>query len=415
MDGRAGWWVVFGAFATLAFTAGIGFFVIPVMLKPIMEETGWTLTQVSTGVTVWGISAALISPLLGGLIDRLGARPMMLFGCLVGFATTLLLSRVASLNEFYVVMALAPIGAISSTYIPVATVVARWFHRHRGIATGLAMLGLGVGGAVAPQAANWLLETNSWRETYGLLAYGYLAAMFPTLIWVRNPRPEVERAYVERLPDEAASDGDLTLVAALRTRSFWGLSLGDMLTGAIFNIFNVQLIFYLTQDMGSEGTATNVFSLFMLMLAAGTLVFGPLADVMPLRRVFVLCYLLPAVGVGLLMSSSWALVAFCFAVVAGLAGGGRSAVFPVGLAYSFGEKHMAAIWGLSNSIFMLGNALGPFLGGVVYDETGSTKSVYLMCFCLLLISTTLVALIRQERRESDGAAYSSGADDFDED
>jgi MFS family permease len=397
VDGKQGWWVVFGAFWTLAITAGIGFYVIPVVLAPIMAETGWTLTEVSLGVTAWGLSAAVLSPLLGALIDRLGARWMMLFGCLVGFGTTWLLARVATLTQLYVVLALAPIGAVSCTYIPVATVVARWFYRLRGIATGVAMLGLGLGGAVVPQIADWLLDTYTWRETYDWLALGYLAAMLPTLWWVRNPPPELEQAYTSQLPKDVADDNDLPLAAALRTRSFWGLSLGDMVTGAIFSIFNFHLILYLTADLGSQDTATNVFSLFMLLLAGGTMVFGPMADVVPLKRVILLCYFLPVLGVGLLFPVSSAGLAFGFAVIAGLAGGGRSAVFPMGLAYSFGEKHMAAIWGVSNSMFMLGNGLGPPLAGVIYDETHSTRNVYALCIAGLLISTLLVALIRPER------------------
>jgi MFS family permease len=273
---------------------------------------------------------------------------MMLFGCLVGFGTTWLLARVSTLTELYVVLALAPIGAVSCTYIPVATVVARWFYRLRGIATGVAMLGLGLGGAVVPQIANWLLQTHTWRETYDLLALGYLAAMLPTLWWVRNPPADVEQAYTSNLPQDLSDDKDLTLGAALKTRSFWGLSLGDMVTGAIFSIFTFHLILYLTADLESQSTATNVFSLFMLLLAGG-------------------------------LGKGSAGLAFGFAVIAGLAGGGRSAVFPMGLAYSFGEKHMAAIWGVSNSMFMLGNGLGPPLAGMIYDRTHDSRGVYTLC------------------------------------
>ncbi|MCH7910890.1 MAG: hypothetical protein IIB38_14910, partial [Candidatus Hydrogenedentes bacterium] len=66
MDKKEGWWVVFGAFWTLAITAGIGFFVIPVILGPIMDDTGWSLTEVSMGISLWALTAAILSPILGG-------------------------------------------------------------------------------------------------------------------------------------------------------------------------------------------------------------------------------------------------------------------------------------------------------------------------------------------------------------
>lgn len=398
MDKKEGWWVVFGAFCTLAITAGIGFFVIPVILGPIMDDTGWSLTEVSMGISLWALSAAILSPILGGFIDRFGARRMMLFGCVFSFVITLAFGRVSTLPQFYVLMVLAPIGAMSNTYIPVATVVARWFIKHRGVATGAAMLGIGVGGPIIPQIAKALLDNYTWQETYTFLAFGFLIALVPTFLWVRNPDPDEEAAYAAQMHVDIDPKHDLTLGAALKTRSFWGLGLGDMLTGLVFNLLTVHLIFYLTLDLGSRDTATNIFSALFLMFAGGTLLFGPLADKFSLRRVLILCYLLPVFAALLLMPGGSVWLAAGFAVIAGLASGGRSAVYPLALVNSFGETHMASIWGLSNSLFMLGNAMGPIIGGMVYDQTGSTRAVYAVCIGILLVSTALVSLIRVERK-----------------
>lgn len=397
MDKREGWWVVFGAFCTLSITAGVGFYVMPVMIEPIMAETGWSLTRVSSGVTVWGLSAALLSPLLGMLIDRYGARRMMIFGNLFCFAATIALSRVTTVPQFYIVMALLPIGAMCNTFIPVGIVVAHWFVKRRGIATGMAMLGLGIGGAVTPLLTNALLDSYTWRETYSLLAFGFLIALVPTFVFVRNPDPDEEAAYAEQVHEDVDPSHDLTLGKAIRTRSFWSLGLGDMLTGTIFSLLTLQLVVFLTVDLGDRDTATTVLSVFLLLLAGGTLVFGPLADFLPMHRVLVFCYFLPAVALLFLTLGGPAWMAFSFAILAGLAGGGRVALFPLALVNSFGETHMAAIWGLSNSLFMLGNALGPLVGGYVYEQTESTRAVYILCVVILLVSAGLIALVRVER------------------
>lgn len=397
MDGRQGWGVVLGAFLTLAITAGVNFFVTSVLLEPITLDTGWTVTQVSTGITIWGLMAALLSPFLGHLIDRYGARRMMLLGCLINLATTFLLSRVTSLWQFYAILAVAPIGAMLNTFIPVAAVVAKWFIRHRGIATGIAMLGLGVGGAIAPLVAAEILDQHTWRETYAYLSLAFVIAMIPVAVFIRNPDPEVERVYAAEIAEGLGPQNDLTFQDALRTRSFWGLSVGDMLTGVVFNIFNVQLVLFLTRDYGDADNATKIFSLFLLMLAGGTLVFGPLADRFSMKPVLVFCYTLPAVAMLLLFPGTLVAFAFAFAVLAGLAGGGRSAIFPVAIVYCFGETNMAAIYGLSNMLFMLGNAAGPAIGGYIYDSTGSTTAVYAFCVVTLMGSASLVSLIRRER------------------
>jgi MFS family permease len=398
MDGRRGWWVVFGGFVTLAITSGITLFVLPVLLNEIITETHWSLTQVSAAVTVFGLSAAAISPLCGLVIDRLGARIVILFGVVLSAAATFLLGRVTQLWQLYAVMLLISVGSMSYTYIPVAAVVARWFVKHRGIATGVAMLAIFVGGASFPEISSNLLDTHTWRETYTILAGVILLAAVPTFIWVRNPPEDVEQAYLARVRSSDHTANDLTLRSALRTRSFWGLSVGDMLTGLVFAIFNLHLVFYLTQDLGDEKVAVRVFVALNLALAVGTLLFGLLGDKLPFRTVFVSCYLFPAIAIPLLLFGGPASLAFLFAIAAGTPGGGRNALFPVSLVYCFGETHLGAIYGLSNSLFMIGNAFGPALAAVIYDNTGSTRMVYFTCMALLVVSAALVALIRREHK-----------------
>ncbi len=398
MDSREGWWVVLGGLLALTITAGTGLFIIPVFVDPIMVDTGWTLSQVSLGTMVWGLTAALLSPMLGALIDRFGARRMMIFGCALNFLTTFLLGRVTELYQFYVVLGFAAIGTMANTFIPVAAVVARWFITHRGIATGIAMLGIGLGGGIFPMLASSFLETTSWRDIYTYLAFAYLVALVPTLIWVRNPDPVVEKAYAASHEGGYEPQYDLNFASALKTRSFWGLSLGDMLTGLIFNVFTLQLVFYLTRDLDNSSTATTIFSIFLVCQAAGTLVFGPLADKFPLRAVLVCCYFLPVLATCLLMPGNSTALAYAFAITAGLAAGGRSAIFPMGLVYAFGETHMASIFGLSNTLFMIGNAFGAPIASAIYENTHNTRYVYLFCAAVLVISAALVSLTRPERQ-----------------
>ncbi|PCJ50053.1 MAG: hypothetical protein COA73_18625, partial [Candidatus Hydrogenedentota bacterium] len=92
---------------------------------------------------------------------------------------------------------------------------------------------------------------------------------------------------------------------------------------------------------------------------------------------------------------------FAFAVVAGLAGGGRSALFPVAIHNSFGGAHIAAIYGLSNTFFMIGNALGPLIAAAIYESTASTRAVYIGAMVILVCSAILLSLIRNERKDNE--------------
>lgn len=399
MDGKRGWLVVFGAFVAMAITSGIELFVLPVTLGSIIEETGWSLTQVSAAVTVWGLSAAVVSPLCGVLIDRLGARTMMIAGTVLAGAMAYLTGRVTEPWQLYVVMVFFALAGVCCTYIPVAAVVARWFVKHRGAATGVAMLSIFVGGATFPILTNALLEHYSWREVYTIFGVAILLALIPILAFVRNPPVAEEQAYLARVRSADHSAGDLTLPAALRTRSFWGLSVGDMLTGLVFAVFNIHLVYYLTNDLGDGNVAAQAFAALNLALAVGTLLFGLLGDRLPLRGVLVTCYLFPTLAMPVLIYGSSAgivALAFAFALIAGLPAGGRNALFPVALVHCFGETHLGAIYGLSNTFFMVGNALGPIIAARIYETAGGSQPVYIGCLVLLLISSGLVALIRRE-------------------
>jgi MFS family permease len=400
MDGKRGWFVVFGGFVALSITSGVAFFVLPVLLGHIVDDTGWSFRAVSNAVAAWGLAAALFSPLCGMLIDKLGARRMILFGIALGVVTVYFTARATSLLEFYALLILSSISSMSCTFIPVAAVVARWFVKHRAMATGVAMLGTFVGGTGFPIAADLLLKNHSWRETYTIFGFVLAAAAIPTFLFVRDPGKDEESAYLAALgsPDHAVND--LTLAQALRGRSFWGLSVGDMLTGLVFAVFNIHLVYYFTQDFGNETLATRVFSALNLSLAAGTLLFGVLGDRLPLRGVLVSCYFFPAIAMPLLLIGGGAPLAFAFVILAGLPGGGRNALFPTALVYCFGETHLGAIYGLSNSFFMIGNAAGPAISAQIYESTGSTRAVYATCLGLLIVSAGLVALIRRKQSSS---------------
>jgi MFS family permease len=164
----------------------------------------------------------------------------------------------------------------------------------------------------------------------------------------------------------------------------------------VFASFNTHLISYLSRDLGNEHTATQVFSALNLALAVGTLLFGVLGDKLPMRGVLVSCYFVPAIAMPLLLLGGGPALAFAFVAIAGLPGGGRNALFPTALVWCFGETHFGAIYGLSNTFFMIGNGLGPAISAQIYDSTENTRAVYAVCMGLLIVSTVLVSLIRKK-------------------
>lgn len=350
----------------------------------------------------WGITGAVASPFMGNRIDRLGARTVMIAGTLLQCLATVLLARADALWQLYAALMLLSIANVCNTYIPVAAVIARWFVKFRGTATGVAMLGLGIGMGVMAQVASALLQRYDWRDAYAILGFAALAALIPIVTLIRNPKDaDIDPNAAEAGPvDGAVPDPahDLTLGEAFNTRSFWGISLGDALTGMVFAMFNFSLILFLTEDLGNAQHATNVFTTLQICLALGTAIFGLVADRLPLRFVMILCYALPVVATAFLMPAAGLALAFIFAIVGGLAGGGRQAIFPMALVHSFGHTHVGAIYGLSNSFFLIGNAVGPIVGSAVYELAGTTRAVYSLSIAIFAASAILIALMRRESK-----------------
>ena len=131
------------------------------------------------------------------------------------------------------------------------------------------------------------------------------------------------------------------------------------------------------------------------------MLFAIIADHFSIPRMMIFCYAMPALASGILLFAGSLPMAMLFAVCCGIPLGGRLALFPVALSYSFGPTHLAAIYGLNNSFFFLGIAFGPIIGGMIYDGTGqNTAAVYATAMVLFALSGCLIALMRRET--SDG-------------
>lgn len=394
------WRVVAAGFLSMTVAAGIGWFVFPVYLPVLSQEFGWSMADLGLAVTVWGLVGAAFSPVCGSWIDRYGARAVMAGGTLVQAASVLLLSRMEELWHLYAILAVFALGNVACTQVPVQTVISQWFDRSRGRAMGLALLGIGVGGFIMPNLAGLFLEHGGWRRGYVFFAIMMLAALLPILLWIRrgpgteDVEPKGGPAQGAGAEDEAP---DLTAREAVRTRSFWTVGLADAVIGLVFAVVTVHMVAFSTHAGIDVRTATFAFSIFVAVQSAGILAFAALSDAVPIRPNMVVCYGAPALAMLLLFRLEVPLALLAFAVVAGICGGGRTALYPLALGHCFGVRHLGSIFGWLNVPFLVGTALGPPAAGYAFDRLGHYTFVFAACAVLSIVSAACISLIRNER------------------
>ena len=154
-----------------------------VFFKSIEQEFGWTRVMTAGAYSLYAGLNGSLAIIMGGLTDRFGPRLVLTgSGLLIGTGF-MLMSRIADIWQFYLFYGVVVALGMSAGTIPALSLIARWFIKRRAMMTGLVMAATGVGGAITPPLANWLIAEYGWRYSYivlGLITLAFIvtAAQF---------------------------------------------------------------------------------------------------------------------------------------------------------------------------------------------------------------------------------------------
>jgi predicted MFS family arabinose efflux permease len=269
--------------------------------------------------------------------------------------------------------------------LPYAKAVSSWFDERRGLALGVAMTGIGIGATVVPQFARAVIEGYGWRAGYVALGALAFAVAFPTVaLFIREPE---RRAF---------SDGDgvvpgLTVLESLRTSSFWLLAVAVFLVVTTINGIVGHLVPLLT-DRGFEvRQATAVLSAVGLSTIAGRLFSGYLLDRFFAPYVTAALFLLPLVGVSILVAGAGGPAPVAAAISLGFALGAEIDAIGFLVSRYFGLRAYAEVYGCIFAIFTVGTGLGPVLMGMSFDATRSYNVALTVLGVSLVCASVLIS------------------------
>lgn len=364
--------------------SSFGFFIVP-----LSKAFGWGRGDISLAVTILSYTVALLSPFVGGLIDRLGVRRVLLPAILVFGLTFLGLAAMSGqLWLFFLLYFLLALSGAGTTPASYSQLIVRWYDDKRGMALGIGLSGVGLGLIVMPPAIQQLIEHFGWRGGYlGLSAVVLLIALPVCLVGLRERSGAPAAEAAERQAPAPGKPG-LTLGVAARTRSFWLMGFSFLLLGVFTTGFASHLVPMLSDRGISGGMIGVAVSIKGATIIAGRLATGWLFDRLPPQPVVALSLIGPVLCLVMLflgVTGPWVFVAVA---LAGFGIGAELDFMSYLTSRYFGVLHYARIYGVLYAMLIVGSGTGPLIMGYCQQLTGD----YQVGLVVLTI-VTIVAII----------------------
>jgi MFS family permease len=387
--------VALTAFAALFSIVGLALYGLPFFYDFMVRDLGWSRTQVTSGNAY---SKLLVGPLFGffagWLVDRFGPRRLMLAGIAMAGVALIGLGWVTSLAAFYFFYLFNALGYVCGGPLPNQVLLSRWFDRARGKAMGFAYLGIGIGGAVVPLVAVFLVNQFGWRAALQILGAAIIVIAMPLAWLIRDDaRPDDASAAAHGVAPATAGPPP-AFAPILRQRAFYLLLIASMCSiGAVGGVMQ-NLKLYLSLDLNHpQDQIAPVLSLVLFSSLAGRLFVGWLADRWPRKYVMLLVYTIVASAVLLLFFAESQASLYVFAIVFGIGLGGDYMIIPLMAADLFGLAVLGRVMGVVLTADGAAEALAPMTVAAVRDSTGSYGPGFLLLLVLAAVGAAGVALL----------------------
>jgi len=373
-------WIIVAAGGVLGCVAIGGLFSLPVFLRPIAQDTGWSTTGISTAMTLAFVALALGSIGWGYLSDRVGPRIVVLAGAVLLTTGLALASLATSLVAFQLLFGVVVGISAAAIFAPMMACVTGWFDTRRSLAVSLVSAGMGMAPMTMSPLAAWLVQAHDWRTSLQIIAALVAAIMVPVALLVRRP-PALAQAASAAAPG-AAHEPALSVGQAMRSAPFVILVLTSFLSCATHSGPIFHTVSYAVTCGIPLMAAVSIYSLEGLAGMGGRLVFGLLGDRFGAARVLVLALLAQAIVV---LGYVYARELGSFYTVAALFGftyAGVMPLFAVIARENFPLRMMGTVIGGTTMASSLGMALGPVVGGLIYDTLSSYAWLFIGAFSL---------------------------------
>jgi MFS family permease len=393
-----GWIIVAVALVSMAFWFGIrsSFSIFYVAL---LEDFPWNRGDSAGVQSMAMITYTIMAPLVGGLIDRFGPRRVVVLGILVLTLGLMLCSTIKTLIQFYLFYGvIMGTGITCIGIVTYSAILAHWFEKKRGLASGIAVSGMGIGTFLLVPFSQHLISMLGWRPTFLLTGGLALIILLPVNALFLRHKPQELDQYPDGLNHAEVSKKkeldvnaakkttiDWTIKEASRTGRFWALMIFPFLAVMGVYIILVHNVKFLVDQGIDKMTAALIFALVGVVSSIFRIFWGWLSDRIGRELTFTLGIICACLGVGsLLLIEALGLNQFTytFFIFFGMGWGVTAPMLMSVSADLFKGKVYGLIYGFVEAGVGIAGATGAWVAGFIFDQTQS----YHLAFILTIVA-----------------------------
>ncbi|MFC1930926.1 MFS transporter [Chloroflexota bacterium] len=397
-----GYVVVLAAFLIMGLMWGT-VYTFGIFLKPLLIEFGWTRAMTSGAFALSLLLYGLSGVVTGRLTDRFGSRVVVtVCGICFGLGY-LLVSQVNTIWQLYLFYGVMVGIGLSGSFVPLVSTVAGWFVKRRGMMTGIATSGIGIGLMIIPLIANWLIASYSWRNSFIIVGVTVLVLVTLAAQLLRSdPGHAGQLSYFG-----SASTGQsysnaprFSLQESLRTWQFWMLGGALLCYGASTEVIMVHIVPHATDLEIPPASAAVILTIIGGISTGSRIIMGGVADKIGNKLAFSTSFVLMAVPLFWLLFSGKLWIFYFFAVIFGFGYGGISALLSPIVVEQFGLSSHGVILGALMIGCTVGEAIGPVLAGHIFDIMSDYSLAFLIHGIACVIGFVLISLLKPARKEA---------------
>ena len=398
-----GWWLVGVAAFLLTLMSLTVFQGLGTILVALERQFGWSRTALSGAFSLARVEGAILGPVEGFLVDRVGTRKMVFIGYILMGLGFLWLGQVETLWAFYASFMLITLGSGLGGWLAIIAMVNNWFTRQRTFAMASAMSGIHFGGLLVPLLALGI-EAFEFSGAATIIGVFLLIVVGPAAKAIRN-HPEDMGLQPDGDSDNSSEsvlteddEPDFTAAQALRTPAFWILTVMQVASSVAIVTLALHLVPKLT-DMGMtlSGAGTVVLTYTIVALPSQFLS-GYFADRLPKTLMIAIFLAIQGIALTIIAFADTILLAYIFALLYGIGFGGRNPLTTAIRGEYFGRKAFATIMGISQFPMNIGMIGAPLFAGYMFDTTNSHVIPFSVFAILTFFGAFLMLFVKKPRK-----------------